>query len=371
MCPLPGFFVIGGKRPGMALFAILFLGACSQVVVAAHPPDETPTAIAPAEESRPVPVNQPAEPVPGETEPPTPTLEPIRFTFPDAGEPPQSIWRPPLYPVPWAPTAYDHFYFIRPIGANEVNWPDGSYRYGGIFFEDVVHSGVDIGAPVGTPVLAAGPGKVIWAGYGLYTGVDGSNDPYGIAVAIRHDYGFDGQSLFSLYAHLDHVDVTRGQLVEGGQVIGAVGTTGFTTGPHLHFEVRLGNNDFFTTYNPELWIAPPEGWGVLVGRVMGTAGQVLNFQALTVTNLDTSRVWESVTYADQVSVNADPHYRENFVISDLPAGRYSVSTWYLGRFQAIEFEIFPGRVTYFHFRGMDSFRFGSPDELRPTPTPEG
>ena len=292
------------------------------------------------------------------------------FTFPSQGAPPESIWRPPLYPVPWAPTENDHFYFIRPIGANEVNWPDGSYRYGGIFFEDVVHSGVDIRAPEGTPVLAAGKGKVIWAGYGLYSGVEGPDDPYGLAVAIRHDYGFAGETLYSLYAHLSEVTVIRGQLVETGQVIGAVGQTGFTTGPHLHFEVRLGKNDFFTTYNPELWIAPPEGWGVLVGRIMGTAGQVLNYQEVTLTNLDTGQVWNTFTYADQISVNPDPYYRENLVVSDLPAGRYEIATPYLGRINRIEFEIFPGRVTYFTYQGREGFRFGTPDEVRPTPSPE-
>jgi hypothetical protein len=46
-----------------------------------------------------------------------------------------------------------------------------------------------------------------------------------------------------------------------------------------------------------------------------------------------------------------------------------MSTWYLGRHKVIEFEVFPGRVTFFHFRGMEGFRFGTPDELRPTPTP--
>ncbi len=299
----------------------------------------------------------------------TPTVEPIRFVFPPAVAPPQSAWRPPLYPVPWAPTENDHFFFIRPIAADEINWPDANYRYGGIFFEDVIHSGVDIRAPEGTLVMAAGPGKVIWAGYGLYSGVDAPGDPYGLAVAIRHDFGFDGKTLYTLYAHLSRVDVIRGQSVEVGQKIGEVGETGFTTGPHLHFEVRLGKNDFFTTYNPELWMSPPQGWGVLAGRIMGSGGQLLNHQEVTLTNLDTGQVWDSVTYADTVTANSDPYYRENFAVSDLPAGKYEVATPYLGKINRIEFEIFAGQVTYFVYLGRDGFKFGPPPEIIPTPLP--
>ncbi len=299
---------------------------------------------------------------------PTATLPPIRFEFSSPGAPPQSAWRPPLYPVPWAPTENDHFYFIRPIAANEVNWPNGSYRYGGVFFENSVHSGVDIGAPEGTPVLAAGPGKVVWADYGLVTGGVGLDDPYGLAVVLRHDFGFDGETLYTLYAHLSRLDVIRGQRLETGQVLGAVGDTGFTTGPHLHFEVRLGSNNFVTTFNPELWIAPPEGWGVLVGRIMGSSGQVLHLQPVTVRNLDTGQIWESVTYGDLATAHSDPYYRENFVLGDLPAGKYEVSTPFLGRINRITFEIFPGRVTYFNYKGRDGFAFGTPDDFRPTPT---
>jgi len=99
-----------------------------------------------------------------QTQPATPVSDPLRFVFPTPQPAPVSAWRPPLYPTPWAPTPYDHFYFARPIAANEINWPLADYRYGGVFFDNVVHTGVDIPAPRGTPVLAAGPGRVTWAG---------------------------------------------------------------------------------------------------------------------------------------------------------------------------------------------------------------
>ena len=303
------------------------------------------------------------EPGPIETAPsPTQTeaLPPLQFSFPSPGIEPVSAWRPPLYPVPWAPTAFDHFYFIRPIAADEVNWPAPNYRYGGVFFEDVVHTGIDIDAPIGAPVQAAGPGKVIWAGYGLYSGSASEDDPYGLAVAIRHEFGFQGRTLYTIYGHLSEVEVTRGQLVETGDQIGLVGDTGFTTGPHLHFEVRVIEADFYTTYNPELWIAPPQGWALFVARVMGTGSQLLFNQEVFFSNLETEQVWQVVTYGADVGANSDPYYRENLVIGDLPAGNYEVRTPYLGRTYTATITLQPGRVTYFTFRGRDGFDFSPP-----------
>ena len=111
-------------------------------------------------------------PTPGEAGAviPSPANDPLKLAFPTPGTGLVSTWRPPLYPVPWAPTLHDHFYFARPIAADQVNWPAADYRYGGEFFEDVVHSGVDIPVMEGTPVQAAGPGKVVWAGFGIYRG---------------------------------------------------------------------------------------------------------------------------------------------------------------------------------------------------------
>ncbi|MRR30611.1 M23 family metallopeptidase, partial [bacterium] len=116
---------------------------------------------------------------------------PLRFTFPTPQPPPISLWRPPLYDTPWALAPQDHFFFTRPISADEINWPLADYRYGGIFFRsDIVHTGVDVDAKRGTTVQAAGPGQVMFAGNGLYRGEDDPTDPYGLAVTIRHDFGF-------------------------------------------------------------------------------------------------------------------------------------------------------------------------------------
>jgi murein DD-endopeptidase MepM/ murein hydrolase activator NlpD len=321
--------------------------------VPAEPQLSTPTAVLPGGET----VN-----IPLETLAPQQAHDdsPLRFTFPTPQPPPTSLWRPPLYDVPWALSPFDHFYFTRPIAANEVNWPLADYRYGGILFgKENIHTGIDIPAPRGTPVLAAGPGEVMFAGNGLYRGADDPTDPYGNAVLIRHDFGYQGRHLFTIYAHMDRIDVIPGQRAETGTQLGIVGTTGNTTGPHLHFEVRLETNSFFATRNPELWLAPPQGWGVLVGRMMNSNHSLLSRQAMTVRSLKNGQKWTVFSYGDQ-AVNLDEHYQENVVLSDLPAGDYEVTIDYLEDSLKAELSIHPGAVTYFTFRGKYGFTIQAP-----------
>lgn len=87
------------------------------------------------------------------------------------------------------------------------------------------HLGVDYAAPAGTPVRSVGDGTVVYAGW---------QSGYGKVVKIDH-----GSHRETIYAHLSRVDVQRGKRVEQGQRIGAVGATGWATGPHLHFEFRV------------------------------------------------------------------------------------------------------------------------------------
>jgi murein DD-endopeptidase MepM/ murein hydrolase activator NlpD len=87
------------------------------------------------------------------------------------------------------------------------------------------HKGIDYAAPTGTPVRTVGDGVVEFAG---------TQRGYGNVIEIKHR---DGKS--TLFAHLSRIDVQKGQKVEQGAIIGAVGSTGFSTGPHLHFEFRV------------------------------------------------------------------------------------------------------------------------------------
>ena len=334
--------------------AALLLAACGK---------ETPTA--PRETATPFAAKSPTAPVAEEESAafPTPTrLPPLRFTLPTPAAEPVSDWRPPLYPIPWAISPHDHFYFARPIAANEKNWPLPSYRYGGVFFQNVVHTGIDIPAEKDSPILAAAPGTVIWAGWGLFSNWSANkDDPYGIAVAIRHDFGYQNQPLYTIYAHMDKVIVTRGQRVQTGDVLGLVGDTGHTTGPHLHFEVRLGENSYYTTRNPELWIAPPQGWGVLAGRVMDRKGKLLNHYPLFLASYQSGRTHTVHTYGAGV-VNGDDYYQENLGMGDLPAGWYEISIQYEDKIYRAQIEIFPGQIAYFTFRGEKGFSRSLPPD---------
>ncbi len=90
------------------------------------------------------------------------------------------------------------------------------------------HTGIDIAAPTGRNVVATAEGRVVFAGW---------NGNYGNTVILRHQFGFE-----TVYAHLSRVGVKTGDTVRKEQVIGNVGSTGRSTGPHLHYEVRRYGN---------------------------------------------------------------------------------------------------------------------------------
>jgi murein DD-endopeptidase MepM/ murein hydrolase activator NlpD len=126
------------------------------------------------------------------------------------------------------------------------SWPVNGQLMGGYGLrtdpfsgEGAMHTGVDISAPKGTPVHAAADGIVIHAGW---------NSGYGRCVIIDH-----GNNYQTWYAHLSHMDVIEGEEIRQGQVLGAVGSSGHATGPHLHYEVRLGS----TPVNPYRFLARP------------------------------------------------------------------------------------------------------------------
>ncbi|MFI0982160.1 peptidoglycan DD-metalloendopeptidase family protein [Streptomyces sp. NPDC021093] len=100
------------------------------------------------------------------------------------------------------------------------------YRASGGSWSSGYHTGVDFRASSGTPVKAVGAGTVVSAGWG---------GAYGNEIVIKHN---DGR--YSQYAHLSALNVRSGQSVSGGQQIGYSGSTGNSTGPHLHFEIRTG-----------------------------------------------------------------------------------------------------------------------------------
>jgi murein DD-endopeptidase MepM/ murein hydrolase activator NlpD len=367
-------------RPICLAVLVVLMNACQSLHPTATTLPVSPThPVTPQASATAISISIPTTTIPPITQvPPIPVLSPtsietiepdsLQFTNPTQSPVPVSSWRPPLYPNPWAPSIHDHFYFASPIAANEINIPVQDYRYGGVFFENVVHTGVDIPAPKGTPILAAGSGTVIWAGYGVFQGGTDPTDPYGLAVTIQHDFGYQNQALYTVYGHMEEVDVVAGQHVETGDLLGLVGETGRTTGPHLHFEVRLGENSFFTTRNPELWLIPPTGWGIIAGRIMDTADQLIYDQQIIITDPAQNQNWFAWSYGKAVA-NSDPYYQENLLIGDLPAGTYLLRSTFGGMKYSIPIEVYPGMVNYFTFHGYKGFSLESPAELGADFTP--
>jgi murein DD-endopeptidase MepM/ murein hydrolase activator NlpD len=111
-----------------------------------------------------------------------------------------------------------------PVHGARITSPFG-WRIHPITHSRRMHTGVDLAAPIGTPITAAGGGEVIFAG---------RKGGYGNAVMIDHGHGKT-----TLYGHMSSFCVRAGEVVARGQLIGRVGSTGFSTGPHCHFEVRI------------------------------------------------------------------------------------------------------------------------------------
>ncbi len=95
------------------------------------------------------------------------------------------------------------------------------------------HAGIDIAAPMGTNIYSAFDGEVILADYDQWNGN---------FLKIKHDNG-----IMTVYCHCEKLNVKKGQFIRAGEVVGTVGSTGSSTGPHLHFELRIDN----VSYNPQ------------------------------------------------------------------------------------------------------------------------
>jgi murein DD-endopeptidase MepM/ murein hydrolase activator NlpD len=287
-----------------------------------------------------------------------------QFWVPNAGPEVSLEGRPPPMNVPLSLNPDDHYWLIRPIPSGSRNYDLEWYPFGNdVLRADIgayrIHHGMDFPNETGTPVLAASSGTVVHAG-ALPSPRNGVNY-YGNTVVILHDWQWQGEDVYTLYAHTLELFVAVGDRVEQGQLIAGVGSSGEVSGSHLHFEVRIGSNVYGAARNPALWLVPFEGWGTIAGRFVDKNGRFITGATIVVKPLKRNTVVREQRSYDS-AVAHDAVWQENFVFADLPAGEYEVLITSFDNIQyKREVEVFPGQTSFV----VISTNF----EFNPTPTP--
>jgi murein DD-endopeptidase MepM/ murein hydrolase activator NlpD len=228
-------------------------------------------------------------------------------------------------PLPALPRI-DHYLFARPFPRSDalIDYLDRTYPYGSTQGgAREVHLGVDYANVRHTTILAIGAGTVVFAGPDSSVRLGPAYDYYGNTVLVKHDtLSPEGLPVYTLYGHMEKINVKVDQYVTPGDPVGTVGDSGIAIGPHLHLEVRVGGDghDYRTTRNPDLWIAPYPGYGTIAGRVTSAQGMPVYSQLVLIRT--ETRPRETYTYGERV--NGDAVWQENFAMGDLPAGSYDV-----------------------------------------------
>jgi murein DD-endopeptidase MepM/ murein hydrolase activator NlpD len=253
----------------------------------------------------------------------------------------------------WSP------WFARPIAAGDNDHIDQTYRWGatmGGFFQP--HQGVEFNNPDGTPVHAIGDGTVVYAGRA---------EAGALTIGIRHDsmltIGDKRYLVFSVYYHSSELVAHVGDRVKRGDEISRVGNTGRATNDHVHLEVHVAPTDSikpiidslnrypqFVT-NPELWIAPLPGTGLIAGTVVDAAGKPIPQARVYGINKPVPRETPFV-YAETYGPRNRPHplYGEQFAISDVPAGTRHLFVVIDGKRIERTVQVRAGAMTWVDFR---------------------
>lgn len=333
------------------------------------PPTSTPTVTATATRTptatRTATATASATPTPTTTYTPsaTPTTFPTRV--PGASATPRAVFPAGLAPAP-------HAWLARPLPAGAVDYPASTYRYGSTQNGNLrPHHGVDFENPAGTLVLAAGRGAVVFAGNDRADQLGPAPNFYGNVVVVQLQQAYLYQPVYVLYGHLASITVQRGSWVETGAQIGTVGGTGVALGgAHLHFEVRVGYNDYDSTRNPELWLQPYPRRGTLAGRISDSSGQPVALAGVTVRSkvLDYPKrdqfVNTYLTTYTSGNLNADEMMGENFALNDLPPGTYVVTASNGKTTRSQTVIIKPAELAWVEFENVKQ-----PATWTPTPAP--
>jgi murein DD-endopeptidase MepM/ murein hydrolase activator NlpD len=302
----------------------LILGACQsnggtqEAFFATLPADESLAAISTSEPPTVLPTRTStatATPLPTQTDTPTATNTLLPTDTPTA----TATATPERF--------VDHYNLNRPIAPQGVDEVDRTYPYGDTQGgRRETHHGVEFVNPRGTPVLAAARGEVVFAGSDSQTLVGPQFNFYGNVVILEHRFPSpEGNIIYTVYAHIDRVDVEEGQALEQGDRVGIVGDTGIAEGPHLHFEVRVGDPfEYGSTRNPDLWLFPKPQTGTLAGRIVDSNSDLVHGMTVQIRRpVDTPILYYGFSYADD-TVNGSVSWNENFTRGDLRAADYEV-----------------------------------------------
>lgn len=252
------------------------------------------------------------------------------------------------WPVPEA-SPEEHFWLKKPLpGGGRLlytEWFPYGYDVGGRY---LIHNGIDIAEPEGTPLIAAADGTVIVAGDDYSRLYGWRCDWYGHLVVIELDRQWLDQPVYILYGHVLEIEVKPGQRVSMGQKVAEVGVGGAATLPHLHFEVRVGTNEFKSSRNPLLWLEPPATRGIIAGRLIDPEGRPWQGVAVTaVGRSDGTEDHTTWTYLDdsQHLINPDDTLAENFVIGDLLPGEYELFVELQGEIYRYPVNVYGGELS--------------------------
>lgn len=252
-----------------------------------------------------------------------------------------------------------HTWFRRPIAWSDQPYIDQTYRFGSTMGGNFQpHQGIEFNNGNGTPVHAIGDGVVVHAG---------PAERGALTVAIKHDRRLtaDGRQLFvySVYYHNSKLVAQVGQRVRAGDVIALVGNTGRATNDHLHLEVHASPVDStrlivdpevrYPPYNtnPELWIDPLPGTGMIAGQVWDSAGKpVQQARMYGLVKLEPQETPFSFIETYGPRNHSDPVYQEHFAISDVPPGAYVLGVEIDGKRVFRQVSVESGKLTWVEFR---------------------
>jgi len=297
---------------------------------------------------------------PTPTDTPTPTPTPV----------PRTILASSL-DLPDPAKAEDHFWFTRPFSGTFAAWGSPYYPFGtNNRGEYLWHHGVDIQNPMGTPIMAVGDGVVVRAGPDDVLPFGPSLNFFGQAVLIRHNQELNDQPVYSLYGHVSKVLARAEQPVRAGDVVAEVGQAGIALGPHLHLEIRVGGTTYGDVRNPDLWVRPDPGYGVVAGRVIDALGYMVPQQPIFLHRAEQpDRFWrQTFTYPDN-EVKSDTAWGETFTFADVPAGGYVLKTYFDGQLYTRPISVTNQATTFVLIQGAARLPTSTPSAQPPSAQP--